>query len=126
MNRFLVIANFLVLLVLLCCKKDDMEKDYRSAFIGTYDVKETITCYGSFGDCFYEKDTLVIVTRSDNDSTINVLGRTIAIGPDGITGDYHYGLHFRNDSIFSFFMNGGLGAGTYIRHDGKRISKMVN
>ena len=78
------------------------------------------------GDCFYEKDTTIHVTAGEGDSTISVLGRTLTIYPDGNYSAYHYGLQFRNDSIFSFFMNGGLGAGTYIRHEGLRISKKVN
>jgi len=126
MNRFLIVVSFTALLLPICCKKDDTVKDYRSAFIGTYDVKETTNCYGAMGDCFYEKDTIIYVTEGEGDSTISVLGRTVNIYPDGNYSAYHYSLQFRNDSIFSFFMNGGLGAGTYIRHEGKRISKKVN
>jgi hypothetical protein len=126
MNRFLIIVGFAVLFSINSCKKDNTVKDYRSVFIGTYVVKETTTCYGAMGDCFYEKDTTIHVTAGEGDSTISVLGRTLNIYPDGNYSAYHYGLQFRNDSIFSFFMNGGLGAGTYIRHEGLRISKKVN
>jgi hypothetical protein len=120
---YFALSGIAALFVLIGCKKDDTAKDYRSAFTGKFNVKETTTCYGAMGDCQYEKDTTIYVVPGDSDSIIIVMGRTININPEGSYTAYHYGLQFRNDSIFSFNMTGGLEGGTYIRHEGKRISK---
>jgi len=120
------IFGLVAMLFQASCKKEGAEKDYRNAFTGTYAVKETTTCYGGMGDCYYEKDTTIYVTPGDTDSTINVLGRNLAINTDGHYATSHHHLQFRNDSIISFFKYGGLGGGTYVWHVGKRISKKLN
>jgi hypothetical protein len=55
-------------------------------------------------------------------STLSVLGREVWLDSGGSYYAYHYGLNFRNDSIFSNYMSGGLGCGSYISHVGVKIS----
>lgn len=127
-SKFIKIA----LICLFCvfqfsCKKDKSEPfDFRSKYIGLYQVKERISSYG-FIECgepySREKDTIIEVINGNTDSTIIVLGREVWLDSLGYFDDYHYGLRLWNDSIRSYFMNGGLGCGHYEVYEGYRISE---
>ena len=120
-----------LLILFLCCLPGSCDKvgsgpsDFRDMYTGKYQVHETIYSYG-FPVCgepyFSERDTIISVSYGYTDSTLLVLGRDIYVDSTGRGYDYHYGLRFRNDSIFSYFMNGGLGCGQYENHEGIRIS----
>ncbi len=58
-----------------------------------------------------------------NIKIIIVLGREVCLDSTGWFNAYHYGLHLWNDSIWSYFMNGGLGCGRYEIYYGYRISE---
>jgi hypothetical protein len=105
-----------------CCKDGDNSPDFREKYVGSYQVKERIACYGPCDTCFSEKDTVIIVNYGLTDSTLNVLGRDVCLDTAGYYASYHYGLRFWNDSISSFYMNGGLGCGQYETYIGTRIS----
>ena len=108
-----------------CEKKDAGPSDSRDKYTGRYQVHETIYSYGFpvCGEPFSrEKDTVISVSYGETDSTLLVLGRDIYVDSTGRGYDYHYGLSFRNDSIFSHYMNGGLGCGQYENYVGPRIS----
>jgi hypothetical protein len=103
------------------CKKEPV--DFRDQFIGKYQVKEQINCYGSCATCASEKDTLISVRYGMSDSSLSVLGRDIKLDINNFYYAYHYGLWLGNDSIYSKFMYGGLGCGQYEIYEGVRVSK---
>lgn len=108
------------------CKKDkSISPDFRIKYIGKYQCVEKIYSYGSYlcGDSYsFEKDTIISVSYGKTDSTLNVLGRDVYLDSMDVYLAYHYSLSFRNDSIRSFFTNGGIGCGQYEVYSGKRIS----
>ena len=121
--------RYLALLLISCgmvinaCKKDDKgPKDSRDQYIGKYQTTESINCYGPCGTCSYQKDTVITVSYGLTDSTLNVLGRDVHLDSAGWYFSYHYGLHLWNDSVYSNYMNGGLGCGQYEVYEGYRIS----
>lgn len=119
------------LVIMFCClltacdQIDPAPADFRDQYTGKYQVHEKIYSYG-FPECgepyFRERDTIISVSYGHTDSTLMVLGRDIFVDSTGWGYDYHYGLSFRNDSIFSHFMNGGLGCGQHEIYEGLRIS----
>jgi hypothetical protein len=123
------ISYAIVFLIFTClsatsCKKDvNNLTDFRDKYIGRYQVTETIRCYGPIDPCSSQKDTIIIVRYGLTDSTLNVLGRDVFLDSTGRYNAYHYGLRLWNDSIYSFFMNGGLGAGQYETYEGIRMVK---
>jgi len=104
------------------CKKDN-KPDFRDQYVGVYAVKERYVPYppDTINDTSYERDTVIIVDYGKTDTTLRVLGRDIYLDEHGHYGVYHYSLRLWNDSISSYFMNGGLGGGTRIYHDGVRV-----
>lgn len=104
-----------------CSKEEDHANDFRNEYVGKYAVTESINCYGPCGQCSSENDTVIEVRYGLTDSTIIVLGREVCLDSLGSYYAYHYGLRIWNDSISSFFMNGGLGCGQYVVHEGVRI-----
>lgn len=98
------------------------EFDIRKNYIGKYQVVEKINSYGPCWTYSSEKDTVIIVDFGITDSTLSVLERDVYLDSLGRFGDYHYGLRLWNDSISSYYMNGGLGCGNYEEYDGYRIS----
>ncbi len=119
------------MLILICfqfisCDKDDsIPSDFRDDFIGKYQVHKSVNSYG-FPECgehfSREQDTIISVTYGESDSTMHVLGREVYLDSAGWFSDYHYGLRLWNDSIYSHFMNGGLGCGQYEMYEGFKIS----
>jgi hypothetical protein len=105
------------------CNKDELEpKDFRDRYVGQYKVVETNNCYGALPPCSSTKDTVISVNYGLTDSTISVLGRDIFLDSAEGYQAYHYGLRFWNDSIRSYFSNGGLGGGINEIHEGYKIS----
>ena len=118
---FLIIAG---LIFWAGCSKDRLKKnDYRNQWVGKYQVVETVDSYGPCWDRHTRKDTVISVTYGNSDSTLFVLGREVKLNEEGFYGAYHYALRIWNDSIWSYFMNGGLGCGDHIKHEGYRISE---
>lgn len=125
--------HVLVLVVIICacftyCDKEESKPlDFRDRYIGKYQVHESISSYG-FPQCgepyFRERDTIISVSYGASDTTLNVLGRDVWLDSTGRYYDYHYGLRLWNDSIYSYFMNGGLGCGQYEVYEGFRISNI--
>ena len=113
-------------IIFISCNKDDNKlNDYRDKYIGKYQVKETIKSYGDpeCGEPYSsERDTIISVTYGNTDSTLIVLGREVYLDSAGYYTAYHYGLRLWNDSILSYFMNGGLACGQNEIHEGYRIS----
>ena len=111
--------------IIFNCRKEKINShlDYRSNFTGKYKTKYQVSCYGPCWTCNTVKDTIISVVSAAADSSITVLGRTFKIDISGEYYSYHYGLTFRHDSIFSTYMNGGLGCGAYETYIGYRISK---
>jgi len=112
-------------LLVSCQTETANPSDPRDIYLGEYQTVENISSYG-FPECGepyeYEKDTIIIVTKGQTDSTLLVLGREVYIDSTGRFGAYHYSLRLWNDSIYSYFMNGGLGCGQYEVYRGYRIS----
>ena len=108
-----------------CSKDENNPTDFRDKYIGQYQVQERISSYG-FPECgepySREKDTVISVTYGDTDTTLHVLGREVWLDSTGRYYDYHYVLRLWNDSIYSYFMNGGLGCGQNEIYEGYRIS----
>ncbi|MDX2432741.1 MAG: hypothetical protein QNK35_17520 [Bacteroides sp.] len=128
MKKRISVVVFMILygLVLNSCNKDDNKPDdFRDKYIGQYQVHEKISSYG-FPECgepySREKDTIIVVNYGNTDSTLDVLGRDVYLDSAGNYYDYHYGLRLWNDSISSYFMNGGLGCGRNEVYKGYRIS----
>lgn len=125
--RIRLISFILVMgLILISCGKDEINlNDFRDKYIGQYQVHERISSYG-FPECgepySRERDTVICVTYGDTDTTLHVLGRDAWLDSTGRYYDYHYGLRLWNDSIYSYFMNGGLGCGQNEVYEGYRIS----
>lgn len=105
-----------------CDKDDNKSNDFRDKYIGKYQVKENMNCYGACGSCSYQRDTVIGINYGLTDSTLNVLGRDVYLDSTGSYYSYHYGLRLWNDSISSTFMNGGLGCGRYETYKGFKIS----
>lgn len=108
------------------CNHEETEpEDFRDQYTGKYLTHESISSYG-FPECgeYYhrERDTVIIVDYGNSDSTLLVLGREVWLDSAGRYYDYHYGLTMRNDSLWSYYMNGGLGCGQYESYEGVRIS----
>jgi|ADurb_Cas_01_Slu_FD_contig_21_698790_length_560_multi_2_in_0_out_0_1 hypothetical protein len=117
------------LLAISCHKDNDIDEpekpaDFRDIYIGKYQVKETINCYGPCGTCYSLRDTVISVNYGLTDSTLSVLGRDVYLDSNGFYSAYHYGLRFWDDSISSNFMNGGLGCGRYESYKGYRFSNV--
>lgn len=110
-------------LMISCDKENSGPKDFRDKYIGKYQVTESIDCYGSCVSCSSQIDTVISVKYGSTDSSLSVLGRNVTLDSTGFYYAYHYGLQFRNDSIYSNFMNGGLGCGQYEVYNGYRISE---
>lgn len=117
-------------LILYACDKEeqtspDSLNDFRSAYVGDYQVVESVSSYG-FPECgdpySWEKDTIISVEYGNSDSTLKVLGREVLLDSNGSYSAYHYGLRMWNDSINSNFMNGGLGCGLYEGYVGYNIN----
>jgi len=130
-RKFLSVMAIIALgMLTFSCHKDkdinEPEKpaDFRDIYIGKYQVKETINCYGPCGTCSSVRDTVISVNYGLTDSTLSVLGRDVFLDSTGFYGAYHYGLRLWDDSISSNFMNGGLGCGQYIWHKGYRFSNI--
>ncbi|MBA7544930.1 hypothetical protein ES705_37291 [subsurface metagenome] len=108
-----------------CGKSDSKPSDFRDKYIGKYQVHEWISSYG-FPDCgepySRERDTIIRVIYGETDSTLIVLGRVVWLDSSGYFSDYHYGLRLWNDSIWSYYMNGGLGCGQIEIYEGYKIS----
>ena len=118
---------WLTLLVLGSCESGGTDpEDFRDRYVGNYLVRETIRSYG-FPECgepySRERDTVIRVNYGESDTTLFVLGREVWLDSTGSFYDYHYGLRLWNDSIWSTFMNGGLGCGQYETYEGVRISE---
>jgi len=106
------------------CSKDRLIKnDFRNKYVGKYQVVKNIDSYGPCWDLHTKMDTVISVKYGDSDSTLFVLGREVNLNNNGFYGEYHYSLRIWNDSIRSYFMDGGLGCGNYIIHEGYRIDK---
>lgn len=124
-TRLTAIIIFYGLLIFSCDKDDNKPTDFRDKYIGKYQVHESISSYG-FPECgepySREKDTVITVIYGDTDTTLNVLGRDVYLDSTGWFSDYHYGLRLWNDSLYSHFMNGGLGCGQNEIYEGYRIS----
>ncbi len=122
MNKYFL-SLFFCLAVFSSCKKDcDKPADPRDEFVGQYQCRETISCYGSCGTCYTERDTVLSVYYGNTDTTILFIGREVWLDSTGSYYAYHYGLNFRNDSVFSSYMNGGLGCGAYETYFGVKIA----
>jgi hypothetical protein len=116
----------IVLFIFSCKTETTNPSDPRDIYLGEYQTTENISSYGSLecGDPYeYERDTIIVVTKGQTDSTLLVLGREVYLDSTGRTGAYHYSLRLWNDSIYSFFMNGGLGCGQYEVYRGYKISQ---
>ena len=122
MYRFSIILCVAVALLSACNKKCDNPSDFRDVWRGQYLCVETINCYGTCSTCSSVRDTIISVDYGTTDSTLMVLGREVWLDSGGSFYAYHYGLNFRNDSIFSDYMNGGLGCGQYESYVGVKIS----
>ena len=126
----LIIGLYTLAIFTISCHKDNdndepvKPADFRDIYIGKYQVKETINCYGPCGTCSSVRDTVISVNYGLTDSTLSVLGRDVFLDSTGFYGAYHYGLRLWDDSISSNFMNGGLGCGQYIWHKGYRFSNI--
>ncbi len=123
--KFILPLLFCLSLTLLSCEKetnDDGPTDFRAVYVGKYHCIENINCYGALGSCSYTYDTIFSVFNGSSDTTISFLGREIWLDSTDSYYAYHYGLYFRNDSIFSSYMNGGLGGGQYENITGVKIS----
>lgn len=109
--------------LLTSCYKDDTKPtDFRDKYIGKYQVSENISCYGPCGTCSSLKDTVIIVDYGITDSTLSILGRDVYLDSTEHYHNYHYSLRLWNDSIYSDFMNGGLGCGKKETYNGLKIS----
>lgn len=114
---------------MMACKpeKEDTQilllEDTRLKFVGQYKVVEKIYSYGDpkCGSYSSTRDTIISVKTGATDSTIAVLGRDVYLDSNNEYYAYHYGLQFRNDSIFSTYMNGGLGCGQYEVYTGVKL-----
>lgn len=122
MNRILLITLLTVALLAACKKECDTPSDFRDEWRGKYQCVETVNCYGPCFTCSSSRDTIISVDYGTSDSTLLVLGREVWLDSGGSYSAYHYGLNFRNDSIFSNYMNGGLGCGQYESYVGVKIS----
>lgn len=122
MNKTILVIFLAFFSLTSCDKEDSTPSDFRDEFRGQYQCRETISCYGSCGTCSTVRDTVISINYGNTDSTIVVLGREVWLDTAGSYYAYHYGLTFRNDSIFSTYMNGGLGCGQYESYVGVKIS----
>lgn len=116
----LLLFLFIFSFMLVSCKKDN--PDSRDVYVGRYFVHESVNCYGPCDTCSTERDTSISVTYGSTDTTLMVLGREVWLDTGGTFYAYHYGLEFRDDSIFSNYMNGGLGCGQYESYKGVKTS----
>ena len=103
-------------------EKIQVQNDFRDKYVGKYQVTESINCYGPCDTCSSQKDTVISVRYGLTDSTLSVLGRDVFLDANGNYYAYHYGLRLWNDSIYSNYMNGGLGCGQHEIYEGVRIS----
>jgi hypothetical protein len=122
MNKIIPVIFLAFFFLTACDKEDNTPSDLRDEFRGQYQCRETVSCYGSCGTCSTVRDTIISIDYGNSDSTITVLGREVWLDSAGSYSAYHYGLYFRNDSIFSNYMNGGLGCGQYESYVGVKIS----
>ena len=119
---FIIMLIFHGTFFISCNKCDNKPTDFRNQYIGEYQVSKSIRCYGTCWTCSSEKDTVIVVNYGLTDSTLSLFGRDVCLDSDGYYFDYHYELRIWNDSIYSQFMNGGLGCGKYEIFEGSRIS----
>lgn len=107
-----------------CSKDQTAPVDFRDPYIGQYQVKENIFPYGS---CHpndpvpTKKDTVIEIGYGETDTTLSVLGRDIWLDSMNLHHRYHYSLYLTPDSIYSTFLNGGLGCGFTEKHYGRKI-----
>ncbi len=120
-KRIVVLIAFFILII-SCENGINEPTDFRDKYIGKYQVIEKISCYGPCSTCSSQKDTVIVVNYGLTDLTLSVLGRDVKVDSSGWYSTYHYGLRLWNDSINSYFMNGGLGCGQYELYEGFRIS----
>jgi hypothetical protein len=118
--------SVIVMMLQVSCNKSPCKcHDFRDKYVGKYSVKEEVTSYG-FPECgdpyHWIRDTVISVNYGATDSTLEVLGRDLFIDSTGYYYSYHYSLRLWNDSLLSYFMNGGLGCGQYEVFKGTRAS----
>jgi len=113
---------FLILILFSCNKENNNLNKNLSNYIGKYQTVSKFTTFGAMPYSNIEKDTIISVDYGNSDTTLIVLNREVWLDKNREFYDYHYGLQFRNDSIFSTFMNGGLGGGNYEYYVGYKIS----
>jgi hypothetical protein len=105
---------------------DRITIDFQEKYVGKYQVQEELQnyCLPPCDNYYYSlKDTIITVDFGTTDSTLIVLGREVQLDSNGFFYAYHYGLHLWNDSIWSYYMNGGLGWGRFEKYIGFRISE---
>lgn len=124
-TKFMLAGFLFSFVVFSSCEKEEKPDDLRAKYVGKYQVHEKISSYG-FPECgepfSREKDTIISVIYGNTDSTLIVLDREVYLDSAGYYYDYHYGLRLWNDSIYSHFMNGGLGCGKNEVYEGYKIS----
>jgi hypothetical protein len=122
MKKHLPGITFLLVLVLLSCRKEPTETSFD--YIGKYRCRHTHTCYGALGSCYSEDTVEISVRKGATDSTYSVFGGDYYIQSDGCCYGYHFGFCFIGDSLHASFMNGGLGGGFYDVYDGRKVSNI--
>jgi hypothetical protein len=121
-NRIILIGFILSVGILISCKKDnDKAADFRDKYVGKYQVVEKRDSYGAIGNIHTVRDTVIEVDFGYSDSTLLVLGREVKLDSTGYYSAYHYGLRMWDDSIWSMYMNGGLGGGVYENYKGHKL-----
>ena len=100
--------------------------DFRNPYIGRYQVHVAINSYGTCWEPYSnEYDTIISVTYGESDSSLLLMGREIYLDADGYFYEYHYGCRLWSDSVWSSYMNGGLGCGQYETYLGHKISNKL-
>jgi hypothetical protein len=123
-TNLIIIGIFIITCFYLksCDKDESNPTDFRTKYVGKYQVHEQIFSYGLGDPINSERDTYISVRYGGTNSTLLVLGREVLLDLSGCFTDYHYYLRLWNDSIYSSFMNGGLGGGQYEIYEGYKIS----
>jgi len=124
MKKLLYLTFLISICAISACKKEDGKPDFRDSYIGKYELKEYISCYGSAGSCYSEKDVILSLDYGASDSSLSFVGKdNILLDSDGRFFSYHYAFRIWGDSLYSY-ESGPLGGGKNIEYYGAKISNI--
>lgn len=131
-----LIVIFILFITLMSCKKDTISvaepvsntstPTWADQYIGNYKGAWTSQSYGPPAPGpLYSKDTTIVIGAGSSDSSLTTSLSNCSVIYYDLSSDafgiYHGKIFFRNDSMYYYCGNGGLGMGNNETFKGKKL-----